>query len=125
MTNRINDLAHGLQELRIDSTDSEFKLEALLKSFSEPLIRTVEQASALSGSLVHSRTESQMKEERLRILLWLSNVQYTKHHQSLSKGLLEGIGSWLLRKPQFLEWRNSSVSSVLGFTACPGLGRLA
>ena len=62
-----------------------------------------------------------MKEERLRILLWLSNVQYTKHHQSLSKGLLEGIGSWLLRKPQFLEWRNSSVSSVLGFTAYVGL----
>lgn len=54
MTNGINDLAHSPQELQIDSTDSEFKLEALLKSFSEPLIRTVEQASALSGSLVQA-----------------------------------------------------------------------
>lgn len=112
-TNNINNLANGLQDLRVDSTASASKLEVLLAAFKEPVIRTVEQASALSLSLVHSHIESREKEERLRILLWLSNIQYKKHHQSLSKGSLEGTGSWLLEKPQFVEWRNSSVSSVL------------
>ena len=113
MTNDIDSLADGLQELRIVSTDSTSKLEALLTSFKEPLVRIAEQASTLSGSLVHDKIESQMKKERLSILLWLSNVQYRKHHQNISKGLLEGTGSWLLGKPQYIEWRNSSVSSVL------------
>ena len=112
-TQNINNLANGLQELRIESTASASKLGALLMSFREPIIRTVEQASASSVSLVHSNIESREKEERFGILLWLSNIQYKKHHQSLSKGLLEGTGSWLLGKPQYIEWRNSSVSSVL------------
>lgn len=141
-TENVEILANGLQELRIESTASASKLEALLISFREPLRRTVEQASALSVSFVH-RTESQKKEERLGILLWLSNIQYKKHHQSLSKGLLEGTGSWILGKAQYIEWRNSSVSSVLwlhGIRRCsikclvrcplsdieqPGQGRLA
>ena len=113
MTNGIDRLANGLQELRIVSTDSTSKLEALLMSFREPLVRIAEQASTLSGSLVHDKIESQMKKERLSILQWLSNVQYKKHHQNISKGLLGGTGSWLLGKPEYVEWRNSSVSSVL------------
>jgi hypothetical protein len=113
MTLEINHLNNDLQALLIGSTDSASKLEALLGSFQDPLVRTVKQISALSESLIHSRNKSQLKEERLEILQWLSNVQYKKHHQSLSNGLLEGTGSWLLKKPQVVEWRNSSVSSVL------------
>lgn len=141
-TKNVENLANGLQELRNESTASASKLEALLISFREPLIRTVEQASALSVSLTHS-TESQKKEERFGILLWLSNLQYKKHQQSLCKGLLKGTGSWLFGKAEYIEWRNSSVSSVLwlhGIRRCsircvvrcslsdieqPGQGRLA
>ena len=109
----IDHIIRDLGELRTESTDSASKLEALLISFKEPFIRTMTQVFTLSGSLVHSKTENQMKEERLRIQIWLSDVQYKKHHQGLSKCLLEGTGSWLFRKPQFIEWRDSSVSSVL------------
>ncbi len=111
--NELDHLVHDLRDLRTESTDSTSKLEVLLMSFKEPLVRITEQTSTLSRSLVNDKVKSQMKKERLNILLWLSNVQYRKHHQNISKGLLEGTGSWLFGKPQFIEWRNSSVSSVL------------
>ena len=122
MTNNIDHLIDDLQKLRTESTDFASKFEALLMSFKEPLIRTADQASVLSDKVHDNRTEDQRKQERLKILQWLSNVQYRKHHQSISKCLLDGTGSWLLDKPQYMEWRNSSVSSVLwlhGIRKCP------
>lgn len=113
MTDMIDNLGNGIRTLQTGSRESASKLEALLASFQGPLIRTVEHISTLTESLANSKAESQMKEERLQILRWLSDVHYKKHHQSLSKCLLEETGSWLLKKPQFVEWRNSSVSSVL------------
>ena len=110
---KIDDLGNGIQTLQIGSRESASKLEALLDSFQSPLVRTVDQIWNLTESLSHSQTQSQLNGERLNILLWLSPVQYKKHHQSICNGLLEGTGSWLLEKPQFVKWRNSSVSSVL------------
>ena len=113
MSDRINNLGNEIEILQTGSRESASRLETLLASFQNPLIRTVERISTLTESLAHSKAEGQMKEERLEILLWLSNIPYKKHHHSLSKGLLEGTGSWLLEKSQFVDWRNSSVSSVL------------
>ena len=106
-------LVHGFGELRMESTDSASKLEALLKNFNEPIIRIMNQVLALSNRLFDMSNESQLKRDRTAILKWLSDVQYRKHHQTLSKGLLEGTGTWLLNKCEYVEWRNSSVSSVL------------
>ena len=113
MSDRIDNLGNEIGLLQIGSRESASRLETLLASFQDPLIRTVERISTLTESLAHSKTESHMKEERLEILLWLSNIPCKKHHHSLSEGLLEGTGSWLLEKSQFVDWRNSSVSSVL------------
>ena len=113
MSDKIDNLGNEIEILQTGSRESASRLETLLASFQNPLIRTVERISTLTEILAHSKTESEMKEERLEILLWLSNIPYKKHHHSLSKGLLEGTGLWLLEKPQFVDWRNSSVSSVL------------
>lgn len=113
MTDKIDNLSNDITTLQRRSRESTSKLEALLASFQGPLVRTAEQISTLTQSVANSKSESQTKKERLQILRWLSDVHYKKHHQSLSKCLLEGTGSWLLEKPQFIEWRNSSVSSVL------------
>ena len=106
-------LGHDLRELRMESTDSTSKVQELLTYFKEPMIRTMSQVSILSDRLVSIRNESQLKKDRHAILKWLSDVQYRTHHQTLAKGLLEGTGSWLLNKREYVEWRNSSVSSVL------------
>ena len=110
MSDNVDSLGREIETLQRESAS---KLEALLASFQGLVVRTVDPISTRTEGLAPSKNESQKKEERLQILLWLSNVQYKKHHETLSKGLLEGTGSWLLGKPQFLEWRNSSVSSVL------------
>ena len=113
VSGKIDSLGGEIETLQIGLRESTSKLETVLASFQDPLVRTVDRISTLAESLVSGRIESQMEEERIEILKWLSNVQYKKHHQTISKGLLEGTGSWLLEKPQCLEWRNSSVSSVL------------
>ena len=115
-------LVNDLGKLRIESTESASKLEALLTNFTEPMIRIMNQVSTLSSRLADIRNESQLREDRLAILEWLSDVQYRTHHQTLSKGLLEGTGTWLLNTREYVEWRNSSVSSVLwlhGIRECP------
>ena len=112
-SDRIVRIAHDLGELRMESTDSASQVQALLTYFKEPMIRTMNQVSTLTDRLVDIRNESRWKEDRLAILKWLSDVQYRTHHQTLSKGLLEGTGTWLLNKREYVEWRNSSVSSVL------------
>ena len=113
MIDKIDNLGSDIERLQIGSRETASKLESFLASFQGPMVKTVEQISTPRGSLAHSKTESEMKEERLEILQWLSAVHYEKHHQSISKALLKGTGSWLLGKPQFVEWRTSSVSSVL------------
>ena len=113
MIDKIDNLGSEIERLQIGSRESASRLEALLASFQGPLVRNVEHISSLTESLTHGKTESEMQEERLQILHWLSDVHYKKHHQSVCKGLLNGTGSWLIQKPQFVGWRNSSVSSVL------------
>ena len=47
------------------------------------------------------------------MLEWLSSVPYMKHHETKIKACLPGSGHWLFEKQVFLEWRKSSVSSIL------------
>lgn len=113
MNTEISNMSSDLQALRVGSTDSILKIETLIKSSEGPLIRRMVDLSISSEGLVESRNISQSRQERQEILRWLSTVQYKIHHRGLSKDLSEGTGSWLLQKPQYLERRDSSVSSVL------------
>ena len=113
MTDKIDNFGNRIETLQIRSRESTSKLEDLIASFQSPLVRTVGQILTLTESLAQSQINDRFKIERLEILQWLSTVQYKKHHQSVSRGLLKGTGSWLLKKSQYVQWRNSSVSSVL------------
>ena len=110
---KIDDLDDDFQNLQLKTSESASKLRNLLASFEDPILRTMETVTAISDMLIETKTQSESKQERLEILQWLSSVQYKKHHQGLAKSLLKGTGSWLLKKPQFIEWSASSVSSVL------------
>lgn len=86
--------------------DSEFyDLQKILAEISQPIVRITDQISALEDNL--------KEEERLKIFGWLSTVPYVSHHRGKIKTLLPGSGQWLLQKPQFIKWMNSSSSSIL------------
>jgi hypothetical protein len=43
----------------------------------------------------------------------MSEIEYRSHHEDLSKNLLHGTGQWLLESSEYIEWGQSSVSSIL------------
>jgi len=49
----------------------------------------------------------------MKILDWISTIAYEDNHKTTAEGLLEGTGRWLRNKPEFQEWRASSVSGIL------------
>lgn len=50
---------------------------------------------------------------RRELLRWLSSMSHKAHHKAAGTGFLPDSGKWLQDKKEFLEWRKSSVSSVL------------
>ncbi|KAL9040871.1 MAG: hypothetical protein Q9214_004314, partial [Letrouitia sp. 1 TL-2023] len=87
----IGDLNTGVKALRSDSTESMLKLESLLKSIQDPLIRGMVQTSVLSESVVGSAD----KQERQDILHWLSNVQDASlYKMEAVKRVISIVASW-------------------------------
>jgi len=60
-----------------------------------------------------SRAHFSLGQERLEVFKWMSEVEYRSHHEDLSKNLLHGTGQWLLESSEYIEWGQSSVSSIL------------
>ncbi|CZR67760.1 uncharacterized protein PAC_17659 [Phialocephala subalpina] len=90
-------------------------LKRILSDLDAPILRQATQIAALHDSLE--------AEERKGLLTWLSKVNYRAHHKAMGAGLLPYSGLWLLEKPAFLEWRKSSVSSILWLHGIPGSGK--
>lgn len=57
--------------------------------------------------------ESLAKDELLRILDWISPVQYSGHHNSVVEKRKAGTCEWLLRHPKFKAWESSSGCALL------------
>ena len=60
-----------------------------------------------------SHTELLLGDERIKVFHWMSQIEYKHHHDDLSKNLLAQSGQWLLESKSFIEWGQSSVSSIL------------
>lgn len=54
-----------------------------------------------------------LDQKRGKILDWLSQIEYMKHHQKAKEGLLDNTGQWLFNREQYREWRSSSASGIL------------
>lgn len=52
-------------------------------------------------------------DERIKVFHWISRIEYKKHHEGLSQSVLPGSGEWLLRSTEYIQWGQSSASSVL------------
>ena len=91
------------------------KLNELLGDLKEPITRSSRQLEAIQDGLA--------RESRTRILKSISKISYPMQHKSVKKDRLQGSGSWLLQKPDYLNWRSESSSSVLWLHGIPGSGK--
>ncbi|KAL8666371.1 MAG: hypothetical protein Q9168_007498 [Polycauliona sp. 1 TL-2023] len=90
-------------------------LKAMLASMDQPILRTAIQVCEIHTHLKH--------EERRKILAWLSTVKYREHHKTSFSAVMPGSGAWLRQKPEFIDWKTSSTSSILWIRGIPGSGK--
>ncbi|CAG8159947.1 unnamed protein product [Penicillium salamii] len=89
------------------------------KSLTESLLAPINRL--VDASVVYARV---MEEERFQqFLSWLSCVPYIQHHSRHSGSRLPGSVEWLLKHPQYKDWKESSSSSILLLTGIPGCGK--
>jgi hypothetical protein len=80
-------------------------LMQLLKTWDDPIIRVDSGVAKLCVDLD--------KRMRLKILTWLSKIEYEKLHNTARQNRMLGTGKWLLTHDKYLEWRRSSASMIL------------
>ena len=90
-------------------------LEAILLSLNKPITHITSQLNDWQDHF--------SRKERKKVFRWMSEIEYKSHHEDLSKGLLPNSGQWLLDHKLFIEWGQSSVSSILWLHGIPGSGK--
>ncbi|RDW66000.1 hypothetical protein BP6252_09635 [Coleophoma cylindrospora] len=96
-------------------TEQQALLKSIIHNLESPIVRTATRLQDLNDHLKES--------DRELIFKWLSDVEFHAHHASKAKTLLQDSCLWLFDKPQFQEWRKSSVSSILWLHGIPGSGK--
>ncbi|OCK92067.1 uncharacterized protein K441DRAFT_615385, partial [Cenococcum geophilum 1.58] len=112
-------MKHTLQSIQCGmgamEEETREKLGSILEDLGKPITRMAIQLSDLHDSLEDS--------EREKILQWISNVPYMNHHRARLKDCLPGSGRWLFKNEKFVQWRKSSVSSLIWLHGIPGSGK--
>ncbi|KAL8958324.1 MAG: hypothetical protein Q9193_004597 [Seirophora villosa] len=115
----VNNLATDLKSILLDSTtlqeSNHQALEGILASLEQPILRAGRQLSDLHVELP--------KKKRTRILSWLSKVRYREHHKTSFSAVMSGSCSWLRQKAEYVDWKASSISSILWIHGIPGSGK--
>ncbi|KAI4270179.1 MAG: hypothetical protein LQ337_006838 [Flavoplaca oasis] len=108
-------IATDLKSLSTSQGSHYQSLKDIMSSFEQPILRAAAQVSEIHASLA--------KGERRKILTWLSTVQYREHHRTSFDAVMPGSGTWLQNKPEFVDWKTSSASSILWIHGIPGSGK--
>ena len=98
------------------ATAAAFTKELLCEIEVAGVEQTETATAALSESFefkLGSFSNSVIEKTRQEILHWMSTIPYREHHRTISRDILPNSGLWLLKKPEYVEWRKSSLSSVL------------
>lgn len=104
----------ALANAKIIQQDSDKALQALLR-LDVHLTRLVD---------VATRKQQLLDEEKLSaILMWLSSVPVTLHHNTIADQRMSLSGDWLLHHFDFQDWLASSSSSFLLLQGIPGSGK--
>ncbi len=117
--NKLHDLDRNIDSIRASSSSENellrLKLEQVLADLSAPLLRVSNRIVNLPDNL--------SREEKTALFAWLSTIPHKKHYKTALKGLLPGSGAWLRSRFEFVEWRGSSISSILWLHGIPGSGK--
>ncbi|KAI0902839.1 hypothetical protein F4823DRAFT_637780 [Ustulina deusta] len=62
-------------------------------------------------------------EEQIKMLEWISPVQYGKHHKRVEEARTSGTCEWLLQHKKFCEWEEANSSVILWLQGSPGAGK--
>ena len=102
-------------DIQIDTAKGVAAMNALLTSLNEPIKRLVD----------HSTISAQVLEEsqHLQLLHWLSPVPFSSHHKRHSESRIPGSGQWLLDHDRYINWRNTSSSSIFMLHGIMGSGK--
>ena len=102
-------------DIQIDTANGVAAMHSLLSSLNDPIKRLLDQSSISAQVLQES--------EYLQLLQWLSPVPFSRHHKRHSESRIPGSGQWLLDHHQYVNWRNSSSSSIFLLHGILGSGK--
>ncbi|TEY50625.1 hypothetical protein BOTCAL_0275g00140 [Botryotinia calthae] len=91
------------------------QFENILKQFEQPIVR--------NATILQDYQDSLKLQERETLLRWLSTIPYRKHHKLKRSERLEGSCEWLLNSTDYIQWKNSSASSILWLNGIAGCGK--
>ncbi|KAM3075671.1 hypothetical protein ACMFMG_007803 [Clarireedia jacksonii] len=112
-----------IESMDIAAASRLHSLNNVILELRQPIWRSATQLSELHDQLKRTNTDAELESERREILQWVSKIQYKNHHKSIGNNILDGSGQWLRHKVAFIEWRRSSVSSILWLHGIPGSGK--
>ncbi|THV46387.1 hypothetical protein BGAL_0390g00040 [Botrytis galanthina] len=94
------------------------------KSTASRLISAIKLPSnKLQDGLEMDYQDSLELRERETLLRWLSTIPYRKHHKLKRSERLEGSCEWLLNSADYIQWKDSSASSILWLNGTAGCGK--
>ncbi|CAD6579294.1 MAG: hypothetical protein ASARMPREDX12_009118 [Alectoria sarmentosa] len=100
---------------REDATSHDQMLRDTLVGLNKPIVQM--------SDYIYMLQDKFNRAERMKVFRWMSTIEYRSHHDDLSNGLLSQSGQWLLESQHFVEWGQSSVSSILWLHGIPGSGK--
>ncbi|KAI0162899.1 hypothetical protein BJ166DRAFT_280797 [Pestalotiopsis sp. NC0098] len=54
---------------------------------------------------------------------WISPIPYSKHHDNIRKDRIQESGLWIFEQKEYVEWKQSTTSSLLWLRGMPGSGK--
>lgn len=104
-----------LAALSLDENNKHQQLKNLLNDIQMPINRLEKDMHDLRDDLDDAK--------RIQILQWISPIPYEQHHNQAKRDLMAGTGLWFLNDDRLLEWRGSSVSSIMWLRGIAGSGK--
>ena len=108
-------LEEGLENLTLEEKANSDRLHQILEDLKQPISRIEGQVEYIHDSLNNAHRQD--------ILQWISSIPYLQHHVQSKMDILQGTGSWFLNDNRLVQWRSSSLSSILWLRGIAGCGK--